>query len=810
MSSADDYGSTSNDKEERKRLRKMRMERNAPAEESTADEALEKDAKAVVSGQMMVEESLLNLDRRKHMGLQQVTSVRVTTNDHESARRIEDEEVKKNRLAKLQQEALTSAKANAAIEMKWAELLDKEIPQELHMEIQMQMAACNAIIKSKDELIGDFQQQLRTKDEEYVRTLRQHAEDVDELLNRIRNEFHELQAEYDKALDDIEEAYLNERERTIEEHTSEIDAMFEQRRNKEVHYKEMKQKTEELYQKEVEELITRGADQHNKLKIELEMNIQALKQQLEEIRATYQLNTEKLDYNYRVLTELDVEKNAELARYKRRLNKLKGQLNNLVTKFTEMESNESKTNNELTEDYRSLTLKYKDLQAKFRHFEIADTTKYDEVWTMHEEEVKDMVDQLLKADKIITEQMLGWKWRSPDIQSLQQALGRQGGLGLVGSQPTAAGAGAAGGGAAGTAGGEGNEQAAGGAQASQGAEPVPAPDDEEAAFRAAEDEAEAAKASKNARKVAGFRVRAVLKVLATEAGFMINPQVAQSLESMPDDEADLSRAETMLKALGIKSEEKLNTLVSYFFREKPAEVVEMENNLEEEGDYENELALLLRNAPEEVAVLKDMIRPEDVISAVQAYIEDMSVEAGPVNASSAITGGTKVTQEEIRIAQKRLASMRNYWTQLSQVVNDDTVSVWKQLEADYQRLREMLISRAAAIDEVDALNRQNAELKNLLNRYLGDAVTNTAFKIPPSQVMKVRDLTKVKASTQAAIAAMHASGPAHVQSLAKSSLTLGKASSPHPATAVGMAIGSKGQPSQKSHLPGKSAFSKTH
>lgn len=74
----------------------------------------------------------------------------------------------------------------------------------------------------------------------------------------------------------------------------------------------------------MEDLITSGADQYNKLKIELEMNIQALKQQLEEIRATYQLNTEKLDYNYRVLTELDVEKNAELARYKRRLNKLKG------------------------------------------------------------------------------------------------------------------------------------------------------------------------------------------------------------------------------------------------------------------------------------------------------------------------------------------------------------------------------------------------------------------------------------------------------------------------------------------------------
>ncbi|RYG98214.1 hypothetical protein EON65_51715, partial [archaeon] len=323
----DDYGSSSLDKEERKRQRKLRIEKQSTTEDAGIDEAQINDNKSSVTGQQMVDESLVHLDKRKHSGLQQVTSIRVKTNDHEASRRIEDEDVKKNRLAKLQQEALTSAKANAAIEMKWAELLDKEIPQELHQEIQLQMAACNAIIKSKDELIADFQQQLRAKDEEYVRTLRQHAEDIDELLNRIRTEFHELQTEYEKALDDIEEAYLNERERIIEEHTAEIDSMFEQRRNKEVNYKENKQKTEEMYQKEVEELITRGADQHNKLKIELEMNIQALKQQLEEIRATYQLNTEKLDYNYRVLTELDVEKNAELARYKRRLNKLKTQLN---------------------------------------------------------------------------------------------------------------------------------------------------------------------------------------------------------------------------------------------------------------------------------------------------------------------------------------------------------------------------------------------------------------------------------------------------------------------------------------------------
>lgn len=408
-----------------------------------------------------------------------------------------------------------------------------------------------------------------------------------------------------------------------------------------------------------------------------------------------------------MLSELDTEKNAELARYKRRLNKLKGQLNVLVTKFTEKDSADARLNNDLTEDYRSLTLKYKDLQAKFRHFEIADTTKYDEVWTMHEEEVKDLVDQLLKADKIISEQQLGWKWKAPDIHALQHVLGRHGGLGLGPEVTTTADSAA-------------NASTAG--QVDENGAPIE--------VTAAMVEAEA-----ELKRIAGTRVRAVLKMLATEAGFMINPQVVQSLESLPEDEAEISRAETMLKALGVKSEERLNTLVNYFFREK------LDANAFDDDDeeYENEL-LLLTNAPDEVAQLKDMIKPEDVIAAVKAYIEDISVETGPAVGVGGV-GGSKATQEEIRIAQKRLASMRNYWVQLSQVVHDDTVNVWHQLESDCQMVRELLSKRANSIAEVDSLTRQNAELKSLLNQYLGDAVTNSAFKVPPAHVMKVRETT---------------------------------------------------------------------
>jgi hypothetical protein len=205
---------------------------------------------------------------------------------------------------------------------------------------------------------------------------------------------------------------------------------------------------------------------------------------------------------------------------------------------------------------------------------------------------------------------------------------------------------------------------------------------------------------------------------------------------MPADDAEVSRAETMLKALGVKTEERLNTLVNYFFVEKRDEVVRFPNDMRDEGqEFEQELMLLLRDPPEDIAELRDMIRPEDVIAAVKAYIEDMSVEAGPVGVSTAVSGNTKSTQEEVRIAQRRLASMRNYWVQLGQIVHDDTVSVWTQLERDCTNCKDLLTRRAASVSEVDELTRRNAELKSLLNHYLGDNVTNAAFRVPPAQVL---------------------------------------------------------------------------
>ena len=708
----DEFNTNLPNKEERKKARRKRIEKRNAVE----DRSVEGDSTAATgvskTGGQQVADSLLHLDRRKHSGLEEVTQLRVRTDAGESKRRSADEEVRKDRLSKLQLEAFASAKANAAIDMKWSELLTKDIPQELHRDISIQNESCAAVIRSKDELIAEFQRQLRAKDEEYVRALRQQSEDVNDLLTRIRSEYKELQTEYDKESELIDDAYTEERDRMISEHVTDIDAMFEHRRNKEIFYKENKQKREEQYQKDIEDLITKGADQYSKLKIELELNIQTLKQQLEEIRATYQLNTEKLDYNYRVLTELDVEKNAELARYKRRLTKLKDQLSVFVTKYQEMSTMDQKMNHELTSDYRSLTRKYKDLQAKFRHFEVSDTQKYDEVWMMHEEEAKDLIDKLLKADKLITETHLGWTWNAPDMAALAQVLGKQGSLGAGATGSAGAGGAASGGGASGglngtTGDGDGEE----------------------------EEKEKKETTKKKAKTVPGARIRGMMKLLASEASFLINAEVQKSLESLPDEEADVERAEAMLKVLGVKSEESLQKLTNYFFREN--QYLSMIQNGDIEAAEEMEAELRLSNAPDDVVELRNMISAEDVVYAIRNYMEDMSIEGPPKSAPQAAHTG-KATEEDIRIGQKRLMSMRNFWINLGQIVSDESVEVWQQLERDCLGLHELLNKRASNIAEVDALTLRNAELKKLLNNYLGDTRTNGALQVPPAQVMRVR------------------------------------------------------------------------
>ena len=73
----------------------------------------------------------------------------------------------------------------------------------------------------------------------------------------------------------------------------------------------------------------RDAEDVHATKIKLETDVQILEQQLQSMRASYQLNQEKLEYNFKILKKRDDENTITNSQQKRRLTRLQDNLNNL-------------------------------------------------------------------------------------------------------------------------------------------------------------------------------------------------------------------------------------------------------------------------------------------------------------------------------------------------------------------------------------------------------------------------------------------------------------------------------------------------
>jgi dynein regulatory complex protein 1 len=288
-------------KERRARIEQRILSRDEDGNKNKRDVP---ERKQLSRGKQQIADSLVNLDKKKSTTIHHVTAIRVDTDSAENSRRIGEEDRRQNRLQTLQEEAVNSGKQNATVEMKWAELMEYNMPQELMREMQGQQGLCEGIISSKNKLITDFQCELKRKDDEYVKSLKQQNDDVEDLLARMARQYTVLQEEYSHELEAIETAFLKEREELLDDNKNEMDSLFDRRRTMETHFMEARQEREDRYQNELQELRAKDAEDYNKLKIKLETDIQTLEQQLEEMRATYQLNTEKLEYNYRVLTEV--------------------------------------------------------------------------------------------------------------------------------------------------------------------------------------------------------------------------------------------------------------------------------------------------------------------------------------------------------------------------------------------------------------------------------------------------------------------------------------------------------------------------
>lgn len=208
---------------------------------------------------------------------------------------------------------------------------------------------------------------------------------------------------------------MNERKELLDKHRKEWDEKMEERKVKEVAFLEERFKRVERNENEINALRIKDAEEYNEIKIKLETDVQILEQQLQQMKATYQLNQEKLEYNYQVLQKRDEENTKTKAHQKRKMTKLQDALTHLKKKLAKQIKQFQDENQQLGEEYKRVTDMFNDMQIKSKHFMAVDLKKFHDIWKMNEDQCKILSHSLLEADRIIHEQQLGLEWKCPDM-----------------------------------------------------------------------------------------------------------------------------------------------------------------------------------------------------------------------------------------------------------------------------------------------------------------------------------------------------------------------------------------------------------
>ncbi|KAB0399840.1 hypothetical protein E2I00_013772, partial [Balaenoptera physalus] len=512
-------------------------------------------------------------------------------NIREIHRRVEEEEIKRQRLEKLENEVKTSQDKFEEITMKWEEGKQKRIPQELW------------------EMLN-AQQELKAKDDQYVKDLKKQSGDICLLLERMEDQVKNVMKTFRQELQHIELEYLMNRIKKVEEH-----------------------------EKQLNKQRIWDCEEYNTIKIKLEQDVQILEQQLQQMKATYQLNQEKLEYNFQVLKKRDEESTVIKSQQKRKINCLHDVLNNLRSKYNKQVKQFQEENQSLTSDYKRLVMQFKEMQKAMRHFALIDDKQFREIWLMNEEEVKDLISRAFDVDRIIHTHHLGLPWTAPDFWFLKN-------VGPISQQQQKS--------------------------ATQILEEVLMEAEEEGAEQAASEPESYLDLPK---QVSAKTTRKVLMLLCDESGFLVERKLLSLLLPLDKSECYLLKLDAIFSALGIESEDDLYKLVNFFLKyqahhsppsQERTSLVSPLEKLDPQGEKEGSL---VDREPQEKQPPPSprLIHPNDVLKILETFV----------------TGLRK--PRDFRAPVKLLKVVRDdskdsaYWKALTTVIPATTLNLWDAL-----------------------------------------------------------------------------------------------------------------------------------
>ncbi|KAM6084257.1 dynein regulatory complex protein 1 isoform 2-T2 [Theristicus caerulescens] len=611
-----------------------------------------------------IEESRQRLAKLLFDGTQMVTNIQVAADLRETQRRAEEAELKLQRVEKLENEAKSSRHKFEEISSKWASAKEMRIPQELWQLLNQQQQRCTLLLEEKNELIDDLQQELKNKDEQYVQAIKKQSDEIHLLLERMEEQIRTMLKTYRHKLLQIEKAFELERQELLDNNRKKWEEAIQAHNARELEYLHARMRKVEEFEKQLNQLRVEDEEEYNSMKTQLENDVQNLERQLQQMKAAYQLNQEKLEYNLQVLKKQDEENTIIRSQQKRKLNRLHSLLNNLRTKLAKQEKHLREENQSLAADCERIAGQCKEVQRRMRHFAVSDAEKFTEVWLMNEEEAKGLMRKALDADRIIHTQQLGLPWEEPRYGFLSNV----GPLGRYKAKRMA------------------TELAAEvlAESSSEGREEEERERKEQASSGEGEKE-NTAKVEDRAtplRNISKKTAKRILELVSDESGFLIESKLLRPLDALGRHERTLMKLDSIFAALKIDSEDDLYQLVAFFLKCEAREVAGSqsqgspggEDGMDPAEDREDGGCGAQRDelkSPRSSlgSLPSAYIHADDVLKILKAFVRDfdkLREKDGSAKEVPQVRDGSEDGE---------------YWEALARVIPEPTLKLWDALAA---------------------------------------------------------------------------------------------------------------------------------
>jgi hypothetical protein len=357
----------------------------------------DKDAANHASDKQILE-SFERLSEVQAKNIALVNEVRVKTEQREAKRRNEVEEDTKRRDELLQR--VHHSRRNDGAALGWEQCTAATNLQDLSELLAKQKNLCESALAKLDDIGKELGSELRGKDHEYVTALKRNREEVKALQQCITNEHLMLKTAFERELKLIEDSLVADSNSILDAHKGELEALISKRKEEEAASLERQLKVIDEQRNDIKECESKGERDREELREKLENQVRRLEIELEDTRALHLFNSDKLEYNVRVLTELSENEEA-VKKQKRRIMKGKEELNHKIEDNHQVRSRGIRQNDLLEADCERIEKQASRLKEKFERFKISDDEKYMAVRSMHSDDLRKLQAELKQSQEFI-------------------------------------------------------------------------------------------------------------------------------------------------------------------------------------------------------------------------------------------------------------------------------------------------------------------------------------------------------------------------------------------------------------------------